>query len=99
MWVFLSPLWIALRCRAPLDRWISMRFHHPRFALSSPFKSFQWLGTFFGALIPRMVVLLFPTFLLAGAALRQPQGDTIMLWGGACFQGAICVLSLLSTRN
>jgi hypothetical protein len=47
----------------------------------------------------RVGVLLLPTLLLLGAALRYPGGDTIVLWAGTGFQAVVCGLTFASRRS
>src|SRR5262245_15532756 len=47
----------------------------------------------------RIFVLLLPTMLMLGAALRTPGSATLMLWLGTAFQALVCALSFLSRRS
>src|SRR5712692_4081306 len=47
----------------------------------------------------RLAVLLLPTALLLGAALRYAGPDTVLLWIAAAFQAAICGLTFVSRRS
>lgn len=47
----------------------------------------------------RLGILVVPTGLLVGAALRYPPQDAMMLWFGAAFQGVVCALSVVSRRT
>src|SRR5882724_2341207 len=47
-------------------------------------------------LVVRLTLLVIPTTLLLGCALRHPDPDNIMLWIGVAVQGGICLLTFLS---
>src|SRR5262249_26323834 len=49
-----------------------------------------------GTCLFRLVVLLLPTGLLLGAALRSPGAANTMLWLASAFQGLVCLLTFLS---
>lgn len=54
--------------------------------------------TWTGALL-RLVLLLVPTVLLLGVALRQAGPNDMLAWAAIGFQGALCVLTYVSRRN
>jgi hypothetical protein len=47
----------------------------------------------------RVGVLVLPTFLLLGAALRYPGTDNVLLWTATGFQAVVCGLTLVSRRS
>jgi hypothetical protein len=47
----------------------------------------------------RMAIMLLPTALLLGAAVRYAGPDSLLLWIAAAFQAIICALTFVSRRN
>jgi hypothetical protein len=47
----------------------------------------------------RLAIMLLPTALLAGAAMRYQGADNLLLWIAAAFQATICMLTFVSRRS